>query len=186
MKLSRPAMMLDATTAGAALVLTGCSSDTGANDGITTIKYWSWDDVPGAASIDPIIESFEKANPGIKVKYTEIPRADYKAKVASSLGAGEDIDVLGVRPSAWASEIQDHLLPVEEYPAGDKSAGKFTDAAIEQTERLFTDGALLAVPLYSTGSAIGVYNADILDELGVAAPTTRAEFRKPSKPRGRA
>ena len=111
------------------------------------------------------------------MEYTEIPQADYKTKVAQSLGAGEDIDVLGVQPSSWAAEIQDYLLPVSDWPDGDAIVEKFQPSTIEQTERLFTDGELMSLPLYSTGSAVGIYNADILDELGVKPPTTWAEFK---------
>ena len=124
-----------------------------------------------------MIEAFEEANPDITVKYTEIPQADYKTKVAQSLGAGEDIDVLGVQPSSWAAEIEDYLLPVADWPDGAALVDKFQPSTIQQTERLFTDGELMSLPLYSTGSAVGVYNADILDELGVTPPTTWAEFK---------
>ncbi|NQX26141.1 extracellular solute-binding protein [Microbacteriaceae bacterium VKM Ac-2854] len=177
MKFSRSAGIV-AGAAAFLLVATGCSADSGeANaDGSTTINYWSWDGAPGQDAINPLIDAFEAANPGITVDYTEIPRDDYKAKVASALGAGEDIDVLGVQPGAWAGEIQDYLAPVSEWPGGDELTSSFTEVTIDQTKRLFSDGELYAVPLYSTGSAIGVYNADILDSLGVTAPTTVAEF----------
>lgn len=177
MKISRPATAL-AAAMGLALALTACSGGSAADeDGKTTINYWSWDGAPGEAIVTPMIEAFEKANPDITVKYTEIPQADYKAKVAQSLGAGEDIDVLGVQPSAWAAEIEDYLLPVEDWANGAELEAKFQPSTIEQTKRLFTDGALLSIPLYSTGSAIGIYNADILDELGVTPPQTWAEYK---------
>ncbi|QIG39416.1 extracellular solute-binding protein [Microbacterium sp. 4R-513] len=114
MKITRPATMLAATAGVLALSLAGCSnggSGGESTDGTTTINYWSWDGAPGEAIVTPMIEAFEDANPDIKVEYTEIPQGDYKTKVAQSLGAGEDIDVLGVQPSAWAGEIEDYLLP---------------------------------------------------------------------------
>ncbi|WP_308797792.1 ABC transporter substrate-binding protein [Agromyces silvae] len=177
MNRTRPAMMLAASAGVLALTLTGCSGDAGEADGTTTINYWSWDGAPGEAIVTPMIEAFEAANPDITVNYTEIPQADYKTKVAQSLGAGEEIDVLGVQPSAWASEIEDYLLPVAEWEGGEALIEQFQPATVEQTERLFTDGELMAVPLYSTGSAVGIYNADILDELGIAPPVTWAEFK---------
>ncbi|MCI1017227.1 extracellular solute-binding protein [Microbacterium sp. C5A9] len=175
---TRPAMAL-ALTVGATLALTSCASGGAPADegGVTTINYWSWDGAPGEAVVTPIIEAFEAENPDIAVEYTEIPQGDYKAKVAQSLGAGEDIDVLGVQPSAWASEVEDYLLPVSDWENGDELTSKFQESTIDQTERLFTDGTLLSVPLYSTGSAIGIYNADILAELGVEPPQTWDEFK---------
>lgn len=166
-----------ATAAGIALILTGCSAGGGEAGGKTTINYWSWDGAPGQELLDQIIDAFEAANPDITVKYTEIPQADYKAKVAQSLGAGEDIDVLGVQPGTWAGEIEDYLLPVADYAGGAELEAKFSTTSVDQSKRLFTDGELMAVPLYSTGSAVGVYNADILASVGIAPPTTWAEFK---------
>ncbi|MDR3360017.1 MAG: extracellular solute-binding protein, partial [Bifidobacteriaceae bacterium] len=166
-----------------ALALAGCGTNDASDDesgngsGTTTIKYWSWDGAPGEELVNQIIADFEKANPDIKVDYTEIPQADYKMKVAQSFGAGEEIDVFGVQPSSWALEVEDYLLPVSEWPDGEATVGEFQAATIEQTKRLFTDGELMALPLYSTGSAVGVYNADILAEIGVEPPTTWAEFK---------
>jgi len=168
-----------ATAAAIALVLSGCSGSAPSegSDGITTINYWSWDGAPGKAIVTPIIDSFEKANPKIRVKYTEIAQADFRVKATQSLGAGEDIDVLGVQPGAWAAEIQDYLEPVSAWPGAKSLPSKFTTQAVGQAKRLFTDGKLYAVPVYSTGSAVGVYNADIIDDLGVTPPTTWAEFK---------
>jgi ABC-type glycerol-3-phosphate transport system substrate-binding protein len=167
------------------IVGTGCSGSTPtptpSADGPQTITYWSWDGAPGKKIVDPLIDGFEAANPGITVKYTEIPQADYKAKVASALGAGEPIDVLGVQPGAWAGEIEDYLSPVSEWSNADQLTSAFTPVTVDQTKRLFSDGELDAVPLYSTGSAIGVYNAKILTKLGVEPPTTVAEFAAMSK-----
>ncbi|MCA0293808.1 MAG: extracellular solute-binding protein [Actinobacteria bacterium] len=165
-----------------ALVATGCSAQgnaaqTAGSNEPTTIEYWSWAGAPGAEVVKPIIAAFEKDNPGITVNYTEIAREDYKAKVASALGAGQAIDVLGVQPGAWAGEVEDYLSPVSDWPNADALGKAFTTGTVEQTKRLFSDGELHAVPLYSTGSAIGIYNADILAKVGVKAPTTVAEFK---------
>jgi raffinose/stachyose/melibiose transport system substrate-binding protein len=179
MKITRSATMLTAAAGALVLTLAGCSGNAGgeSEDGVTTINYWSWDGAPGEAVVTPMIEAFEAANPDIKVTYTEIPQGDYKTKVAQSLGADEDIDVLGVQPSSWAEEIQDYLLPVSEWADGDAIVEQFQPATIDQTSRLFADGELMALPLYSTGSAVGVYNADILAAVGATPPTTWAEFK---------
>lgn len=177
MKFSRPAMMLAAGTVGLSLALSGCTASGDSADGDVTINYWGWDGAPGQEIVDQEIAAFEAANPGITVKYTEIPQADYKAKTALALSAGEDIDVITVQPGTWAQEVEDYLLPVSEWSNGDELTGKFTASSVAQTSRLFTDEQLLAVPLYLTGSAIGIYNADILAELGVTPPQTWDEYK---------
>ncbi|WP_210506936.1 ABC transporter substrate-binding protein [Naasia sp. SYSU D00057] len=167
-----------AAAAGAALLLTGCAGGGGnaAQDGVTTINYWSWDGAPGRDIVEAVIEACEAEHPDIKVNYTELAQTDYKPKAAQSLGAGEEIDVLTVQPGSWAMEVEDYLLPVSDWSNGDL-VGKFGEQSITQAERNFTDGLLSAVPVYSTGSAVGVYNADILAELGLEAPTTWDEFK---------
>lgn len=174
MKFSAVTGGLAVLTVGA-LALTGCSGGAADESGVTTINYWGWDGAPGSAVVEPIIAAFEAENPDIRVEYTEMAQTDYKPKVAQSLRAGEDIDVLTVQPGSWAGEIEDYLLPVADWPNAE-IADSFTDQSIEQAERMFRDGELMAVPVYSAGSAVGIYNADILAQLGVEPPTTREGF----------
>lgn len=176
MKFSRTAAAM-AVVVGMALATAGCATTEPGTDAPVQINFWGWDGAPGQAIVDQEITAFEAANPTITVKYTEIPRNDYKAKMALALSSGEDVDVFGVQPGSWAQEVEDYLLPVADYPNGADLIGKFTSSSIDQTSRLFTDNELLAVPLYLSGSAIGVYNADILDAIGVEPPTTWAEFK---------
>lgn len=185
MKFTRKSVALGSGALGLALVLAACSStpddtpssDNSAVDAPVTVNYWSWDGAPGQDIVDQEIAAFQAANPNITIKYTEIPQADYKAKAALALSSGEDIDILTVQPGTWAQEVEDYLEPVANWSNADALNGAFTAKSLEQTQRLFTDNQLLAVPLYLTGSAIGIYNADILDELGVKPPTTWAEFK---------
>ena len=174
MKFSRTGAGLTAV-AVTALALSGCTGGSAADSGVTTINYWGWDGAPGSAVVEPIIAAFEAENPDIEVEYTELAQTDFKSRVAQSLRAGEEIDVLSVQPGAWAGEIEDYLLPVADWPNAE-IADKFTAGSVEQASRLFRDGELMAVPVYSAGSAVGIYNADILAQLGVEPPETRAGF----------
>lgn len=174
MKFSKISCGLVTVAVGAAM-LTGCAGGSGNESGVTTINYWSWDGAPGSAVVEPIIEAFEAQNPDIRVKYTEMAQTDFKPKVAQSLRAGEEIDVFSVQPGAWAGEIEDYLLPVSDWPNA-AIADRFTEQSVAQASRLFRDNKLMAVPLYSAGSAVGIYNADILAELGVEPPRTRDDF----------
>jgi ABC-type glycerol-3-phosphate transport system substrate-binding protein len=165
-----------AVVLGLGLTMSGCAGAPAAA-GPVTINYWSWDGAPGQDIVVKEIAAFEKANPDITVKYTEVPQADYKAKTALALSAGQDIDVVSVQPGTWAKEVEGYLLPVANWANGDAVVGALTPASVAQTSRLFTDKQLLAVPLYLTGSAIGIYNADILAGVGVKPPQTWAEFK---------
>ena len=44
--------------------------------------------------MDELIKQFEAANPGIKVKHTTFPYADYRTKIAAAMPAGQGPDVV--------------------------------------------------------------------------------------------
>ncbi len=176
MKISRSAAAL-ASIVGVSLALTGCSAPAEqASTDEQTVNFWSWAGAPGQAVVDKMIAGFEAENPNITINYTELPQTDYKAKVALALSAGEDIDVMNVQPGTWSKEVEGYLEPVENWSNADELTAKFTEASLDQTRRLYTDEKLMSVPMFLSGSAIGVYNADILSSINVAPPTTVEEF----------
>ena len=54
------------------------------------IEYWQYTYKSRVAAIDKLIEKFEAANPGITVKHTHFPYADYRKKVAIAVSAGTE------------------------------------------------------------------------------------------------
>lgn len=184
MKFSKTTALV-AVVAGAALALAGCSGGTAsggsqvAADAKQTINVWGWAGAPGKDVMADVISGFQKENPSITVKYTEISTDDYKNKATLALSSKEPIDVVGVQPSAWASDNANYLLPVSDWPDGAKLEAKYQTQTIDQMKKLFSDGKIRAVPFGSSGSAVGFYNADLLAKAGLTeAPTTWAEFQK--------
>ena len=53
------------------------------------IDYWQYFFKERVEAIDALIEQFEAANPGIKVKHTHFPYAQYRTKTAAAVPAGE-------------------------------------------------------------------------------------------------
>jgi raffinose/stachyose/melibiose transport system substrate-binding protein len=176
---------LVAAVAVASFGLAGCaagpksSGSQVAADAKQTINVWGWAGAPGKDVMAGVITGFEKANPSITVKFTEIASLDYKNKATLALSSKDPIDVVGVSPSAWAADNANYLLPVSEWPNGAALESKYQSQTIDQMKKLFPDGKTRAVPFGSSGSAVGFYNADLLKKAGLSAPPkTWTEFQK--------
>lgn len=185
MSLSRP---LAALFAVMTLTVAGCGSsadeastpDSGnkvTGDVAGEITVWTWDGAPSNAAMQRLAAGFQ-AKTGVKVTPKVLKRDDYKAQVQLALNSGERIDVLGVQPSQFASEVQSKLIPVSGYESSLAGGlGGYRPATVEQLRKLYTGGDVHSVPLGSTGSAVCFYNADLLAKAGVTPPQTWADVK---------
>lgn len=163
-------------------LLTGCSSgkkdqEAKNGDGPVTLNYWTW--FPSTDQIDETIKAFEEENPDIKIKMTVMESKTFQEKVPLALSTDEDIDVIGVQPSAFAEEVQDYLADLDELmpaAAGDDWKSKYSEKCLAQGNKLTGDKTKLLV-LTNSGSMIGFYNAALLEEIGAQVPTTLEEYK---------
>ncbi|RHR33187.1 extracellular solute-binding protein [Clostridium sp. AF19-22AC] len=147
------------------------------DDGTVTLNYWTW--FPSTDQIDETIKAFEKENPDIKINMTVMESKAFQEKVPLALSTDEDIDVIGVQPSAFAEEVQDYLADLDELmpaAAGDDWKDKYSEKCLEQGNQL-TGGNTKMLVLTNSGSMIGYYNAALLEEIGCEVPTTIAEYK---------
>ena len=79
-----------------AAFIAGCSAGTG--KGVTTVTFMTWNpaDVGPNSPIFKIIESFEKENPDIKIKYVCEGSGDYQNHLRVELMGNNGPDVFGV------------------------------------------------------------------------------------------
>ncbi len=80
-------LTLAATTSLAAMLSAGAVS-------AVEIEYWQYIFDARITAMDKLIANFEAANPGITVKQSTFPYADYRTKVAAAIPAGEGPDVV--------------------------------------------------------------------------------------------
>ena len=158
-------------TAGMGLLvggLVGCGKKEESADGKTTIEFFS-QKKEMKSTLEEIISDFEKENPDIKVKLTNVPDAGtvLKTRIASN-----DIpDVINSYPQnadfqEWAKAGIFEDLTGKEY-LGNLKEGSAETYAIEDK--------VYSVPL--TSNAWGFfYNKDAFKELGLETPKTWAEF----------
>jgi len=66
----------------------------GAKAQAVEIEYWQYVFDARIKAMNELIKRFEAANPGIKVKHTTFPYADYQTKIAAAVPAGQGPDVV--------------------------------------------------------------------------------------------
>jgi raffinose/stachyose/melibiose transport system substrate-binding protein len=160
--------MLTALLLGSSML--GTAGMAFAQDKTITIESWRNDDL--AIWQEKLIPAFEKANPGIKVVFSPSAPTEYNAALNAKLDAGSAGDLITCRPFDASLELYNkgHLADLTSL-AGMEN---FTDVAKSawQTD----DGkATFCVPMASVIHGF-IYNKDAFDQLGIAVPTTEAEF----------
>ncbi|WP_330308886.1 MULTISPECIES: extracellular solute-binding protein [unclassified Streptomyces] len=182
MKTRKLPVLIAALTAGA--VLAACSGGTKAGDsggGSKTLTLASVDQ----GSVEDVVKAFEKANPGVKVRYTTSGADQYQQQIRTQLSSGTAPDVMSVWPGngnpgatvvlakpgylrdlsdqPWAAKIPDAIKTVAQYE------GKTYNAIFGQ-------------------NGIGaVYNQQALAKAGLTPPDTWTDllaFCKAAKAKG--
>jgi len=92
------------------------------------IEYWQYFFEARVKAMDALIEKFQAENPGITVKHTHFPYADYRTKVAAAVSAGEGPDVVQLFYGWLNDYIEAELiqpLPASDFPVAEVEAEFF-------------------------------------------------------------
>ena len=128
------------------------------------IEYWQYFFKERVEAMDALIAQFEAANPGVKVKHTHFPYAQYRTKTAAAVPAGEGPTVMQLffgwmREYAKAKLIQP--LPAAMFNPADIDRDYFDFVRLMRT----SDG-YWAIP--TAVRSLGLfYNKKLLGEAGV-------------------
>lgn len=167
MKFSKK-IVLACTVLGATTLLAACGNSGEESSGKTEIEFFNQKkEMQG--TLDEIIKDFEKENPDIDVKFTNVPDAGTVLK--TRISSGDTPDVINVFPQnadfqEWAKNDIFTDLTGKEY-LKNLSEGAAETYAINDK--------VYSVPL--TSNAWGFYyNIDKFKELGLEVPKTWAEF----------
>ncbi len=137
------------------------------------IEYWQYFFDARVTAMEQLIENFQGANPDITVKMTHFPYADYRTKVAAAIPAGEGPDVVQLF-YGWLNDYVDaeliQPLPADAFPAATIDAEFFpmVQAMKEGDQYWALPTAVRSLALF--------YNERLLEEAGVAPPTTLDEM----------
>lgn len=151
--------------------------ESGSDSEQITLNYWTW--FPSKDQIQETVDAFEKENPNIKINMTVMESKAFQEKVPLALSTEEDIDVIGVQPSAFAEEVQDYLANLDELMpdvVGADWKDAYSEKCLEQGNQL-TSGDTKMLVLTNSGSMVGFYNAALLKDIGAEVPKTFAEYK---------
>lgn len=156
--------------------LISCTSASSGN----TLDFWTMD-LPKhkfGAYFEPLIDQFEKDNPEVKVKWTDVPWAGMQSKIRAAVAAKTAPDVVNLNPDfAFQLAGQGSWLDLNEaiaQPDRDRYLANIWDASS-------LNGKTFGVPWYLT-ARVAIYNKAIFDEAGVASvPQTYAELADAAK-----
>lgn len=117
--------------------------------------------------VAPVIEAFQKANPDIRVAYTQVPFDNLNAQVQARIGARDPgIDVYGAdTPRIPAFASRGFLLDLEPYRAEIEKVSNGT-----AVNAVSYDGKIWAFPMW-TSTQLLFYNRDLLQKAGIEAPS---------------
>jgi putative chitobiose transport system substrate-binding protein len=135
--------------------------------GSKEVEFWTMQLQPQFTDyFNTLIAQFETENPGIKVRWVDVPWADMQSKILTATSAGTAPDVVNLNPdfaaqlagrNAWMT-LDDRL------PAADKA---------QYLPKIWQAGTLdskaFGIPWYLTTS-VTIYNQDLLKKAGVSAP----------------
>lgn len=174
-----------AIAAALAMVATGCSANADEGDGTAenpvTITFWGsygngGNSTQQEALNDVLIPAFEKANPGIKVKYVDIPYDDLLQKLTTS-AAGDELPDLVRADLGWVPQFADLgvLVPLSDAMGDFEQLADATYPGVLSTN--LYEGKYYGLPL-DTNTRVLITTQQALDTAGVdAPPSTFAELK---------
>lgn len=135
--------------------------------GRKTINFQGWDYEPQL--VQQNIKTFEQDNPTLKVDYTAVVSADYTEKLTAEFTGKTEPDALYVYDDSLAGWVDaGYLQPLDGLPGLDKVYGMlYHQNAVAMTYQ----GKRYGLPYYTDNDAL-VYNADVLQQVGISTPPT--------------
>lgn len=125
-----------------------------------------------------LIAAFETENPGIKVRWTDVPWADMQSKILTTVSANTAPDVVNLNPD-FAAQLagRNAWMPLDDKVSPEQQA-QYLPKIWEANK---VDGQSFGIPWY-LATSITVSNTDLLKAAGVSEPpATFAELATVAK-----
>ncbi|MDT0346041.1 ABC transporter substrate-binding protein [Streptomyces litchfieldiae] len=156
-----------AVLGSAMALLSSCSAIGGGDDGVVTLDFWCWGDVPGDR-----VDAFNASHSDIQVRRTDAGGGtDSATKLLTASRAGNAPDVSCIEyQTIPAMVVSDVLADIADH------TGPLTGEFTEETWQLTSfEGHVYGVP-DDIGPMVLLYNRARFEELGLSVPTTWEEF----------
>ncbi|MBM3522685.1 MAG: extracellular solute-binding protein, partial [Alphaproteobacteria bacterium] len=163
----------------AALALTTVVAGEAAAQSGAPFKHpsWMWEEGNVGVWHKARRAEFEARNPGLKVESTLIPAPSFETTITTQMAAGDVPDLLPVFTNMLPPLMDADLLAPLDACIARSSYKAALPASIAFARR---DGKTYGVPLTMSPQSL-LYNKKLLDEAGVAVPTTVEEFYRAAK-----
>ena len=159
--------------------VSGCESQE--QDGKTTITFNTWNPADSGpdSPIYRIIDSFEKENPDIHVKYVFTSSAAYQEHMRVELIGENGPDIYGISSGAAFDSFrlfEEDLTPFCESTWGTDWKDKFFDTCLDRV--CDEDGKAYGLPLGQTYSGYMWADVNMLNSYGLEVPTSFKEMQE--------
>ncbi len=136
-----------------------------------TLEFWTLQLSPQLDDfVLPLLRDFENANPGVRIKWVDLPWAEAERKLLGAIAAGTPPDVVNLNPQ-FAARLAEFgaLADPREHLSGTE-IHDYLPAAWQANSLA---GRCFGVPWYLSTN-LTLYNRGVLRRAGVAAPATHA------------
>ena len=152
----------------------GQSSGSGPGaDGTQEVEFWTMQLQPDFTDyFNDLIAQYEAENPGVTVRWVDVPWADMQSKILTAVTAGTAPDVVNLNPD-FAAQL------------ASRNAWLSLDDKVSEADRAVylpniwqantLNGQSFGIPWYLTTN-VTLYNQTLLEQAGVEPPTTYAEL----------
>jgi putative chitobiose transport system substrate-binding protein len=152
------------------MVSCGGSPNPGANPqagGTQEVEFWTMQLQPKFTDyFNQLIAQFEQENPGIRIRWVDVPWAAMESKILTAVSAKTAPDVVNLNPT-FASQLASRNAWME---LDDKIPQAVRDRYLENIWKASTlDGKSFGIPWYLT-TRINIYNQDLLRQAGIQEP----------------
>ncbi|MBE9011012.1 sugar ABC transporter substrate-binding protein [Pseudanabaenaceae cyanobacterium LEGE 13415] len=161
------------------LVSCGSGTPTGQRAADDQLDFWTMQLSPQFDDyFKSLFAQFEKENPGVKIRWTDVPWAEMERKILTSVAAKTAPDVVNLNPG-FASQLAERgaWMNLDDKIPADVKQQYFP--GIWQASTL--NSQTFGVPWYLT-TRVAIYNTDLMKQAGIAKPpATYAELAQAAK-----
>ncbi|MGB3616360.1 MAG: sugar ABC transporter substrate-binding protein [Elainellaceae cyanobacterium] len=153
--------------------IVSCSSGKdSAASGDAEVEFWTMQLQPQFTEyFEDLIVEFEADNPGVTVRWTDVPWADMQSKILTAVSAGTAPDVVNLNPD-FASQLATRNAWLD---LGDRVPPDVQSTYLPKIWQATTlNGQSFGIPWYLTTN-VTIYNEALLEQAGLEQPPTTYE-----------
>lgn len=134
------------------------------------VIFWTLQMSDFSGYMNGVISDFEKENPGIKIKWIDVPFSEGEKRTLASVLSDNPPDLINLNPDFSAALAQKGAL----YEIPQENVDNYNQAILNS---LKYNNKLYALPWYAT-SAVTVYNKKLVHQAGIEVPLTYEDAGK--------